>query len=134
MSTPAVVVRVDDSVAGARDLAIEHRHGAYPAVTADGALVGIVDRDVLLDAADDPTLADLVITSAPTVGPDDTLDTVAARIVDDGIDHVTVIDDETRVLGMCTRADVLAAQTTRRDAERRTPGRLPLRPWRRPAA
>ncbi len=130
MTTPAIVVEIGTTVACARDLAIAHRHGAYPVVASTGALVGIVDRDGLLEADDAASLADLLTADPPTVGPDDTLDAVASRIVDSGIDHVTVTDDEARVVGVCTRADVLAAQTTRRAAEQRAPGRLPR--WRRP--
>jgi chloride channel protein, CIC family len=93
------------------------RHSAYPVVDDDGHLVAIVGRDDLLEADDDDTP---VMKFAPgeviTVLADDDLQTALSRMVEEGIDHLPVIDHG-RLSGICTRTDILQAQMHQLDLE-----------------
>ena len=107
----------DATVRDASPASSTGRHSAYPLVDDDGRCVGIVSRSDLLAAGRGRTTngrragSDVV-----TVAPDDTARRAAA-ILDEEVDHLPVLDDD-RLVGMCTRTDVLRA---RHAARRRSP-------------
>jgi CIC family chloride channel protein len=102
-------------------------HGAYPLVNDEGRCIGIITRGDLLregDWSDDSLVADAAardvvsVTSVETVG--DALD----RILLEGVEHLPVIDDR-RLVGICTRTDIIRARRTQWLHEQTEPG------WRR---
>jgi CBS domain-containing protein len=106
-------------------------HSAYPLVDAEHRCVGIVSRRDLLDPdarADAPVL-EIASTDVVSVSPGDTLSTALERILDEDIEHLPVVDPANRVLGICTRTDILRARKRDRDAEQTQPGWR--RSWRR---
>lgn len=113
---------VGDGVARLR----EGRHSAYPIVDAEGACVGIVARgDLLSDpAADDEPLLEHASADAVTVGPEDLAVTALHRMIDEEVDHVPVIEDG-RLVGVCTRTDLMAVRSRQLDLERHQPGWRP---------
>jgi CBS domain-containing protein len=60
------------------------------------------------------TVADVMLTDPPTVGPDDTLEDVATLMHDRGVNSVPVVDADNKVVGIVARADVVRfiARTT----------------------
>ena len=55
------------------------------------------------------TVADVMDTDAPTCGPDDTLETVATVLHENGGSRMAVIDDAGRLVGIVSRGDLVRA-------------------------
>lgn len=112
-------------------------HSAYPLVDATGRCVGIVARGDLLRRPvedDEPVLA-VASGDVVTVGPDETVFRALHRLLEEGVEHLPVVDGEARLVGICTRTDVLRARRTQLDLERPQPGwSLPVRSRRQSAA
>jgi CIC family chloride channel protein len=116
----------DATVADARRRLEAGGHAAYPLVDEDGSLVGIVSRaDVLnRDLPDDAPAKEIASSDVVTVGPYDTLLTVLERITEEGVDHVPVVDNG-RLVGICTRTDLLRARSRYLEHERPQSGWRP---------
>jgi H+/Cl- antiporter ClcA/CBS domain-containing protein len=101
-------------------------HGAYP-IVADNRLVGIVSRgDVLRDTwADDTALVDVASRDLVTVRPDESAHAVLRVMVEEGVEHVPVVDGGALV-GICTRSDLLKLRRSELELERRP---VRLGPW-----
>jgi len=132
MSSPAETLVSDTSVAEARRQFAAGAHGAYPLVSSDGSCVGIITRGDLLtdDVSDDEPIEQVASADVVTVSPDDSMLDVLERLVDEGVDQVPVVDDG-RVVGVCTRSDVLRARGLRLVQERAQPRWAPQWPARR---
>ena len=108
-----------ETVTDARVRIEESPHSAYPIVDASRRCVGIVSRSDLLgpDADPDTPLSSIADTDVVTIAPDATLLTALERIIDEEVDHLPVTDEERRVVGMCTRTDILRARSRHLTAE-----------------
>jgi CBS domain-containing protein len=72
-----------------------------------GALVGIVTRhDVMNGVPDTTNVDDLAEPEVITIGPRDTVAAALQRMLEEGVDHLPVVEDG-RLVGICTRSDVL---------------------------
>ena len=131
MTTTVETFDVGSTLGEARTRFAAGRHGAYPIVDGD-RLVGIVTRgDVLRDddSDDDQPLVDHAATQVVTVTATDTAQTALRSMVDEHVEHVPVIDSERRLVGICTRTDLLKVRRRQLELERRQDGltpRLPL--------
>src|SRR4051812_14779369 len=107
------------TVGDARQCFMRGRHSAYPIVDADGSCVGIVARtDLLMEDADDSDpLLEHASSEVVTVGPDDVAITALQRIVEEGVEHLPVVEDGVLV-GVCTRTDLLRVRATQFASER----------------
>lgn len=96
---------------------IEHDgHGAYPIVDDTDVCLGIIAREDLLEigvAADEEPALSFASTDVVSVGPEVTLVTALQVLLDERIGHLPVTRDG-RLVGMCTRTDVLGAATSLR--------------------
>jgi CBS domain-containing protein len=125
--TPDVeTLSVDATMVDARRRLEAGGHSAYPLVDEDGVCAGIVSRtDLLLRAVpDDVPVKEIATADVVTVGPDDSLLTVLERITEEGVDHVPVVERD-RLIGICTRTDLLRARSRYLEHERRQPGWRP---------
>ncbi len=125
MTAPVETLADTATVAHARRVLAAGRHGAYPVVDASGSCVGIVARGDLLrldehEDADSPVL-DHASRDVVSVAPDDLAVTVVEVMLTEGVDHVPVVDGR-RLVGICTRTDILQARQAQLDHERRQPG------------
>lgn len=113
---------VGDGVARLRD----GRHSAYPIVDDDGACVGIVARGDLIGdpAPDDEPLLEHASSDVVTVAPRDLAVTALHRMIEEEVEHVPVVEDG-RLVGVCTRTDLLAVRSRQLDQERHQPGWRP---------
>jgi chloride channel protein, CIC family len=131
MSRGVQVFDPDATVGEARARFVRGGHGAYPIVGSDGALLGIVSRGDLLRSAEDADegrpLADVASPDVVTVAPEDDLLTALRLMLEEEVEHLPVIADG-RVVGICTRTDILGARRRQFEHER------PQRGWRRAAA
>ena len=123
MTAPVVTLRDHEQVGDAREMVISSSHNAFPIVDDQRRCVGIVTRGDLLgpDAEADASLLD-VGSDVVTVTPDDTMLTVLERLLDEGIEHVPVVDTDLHIVGICTRTNVLRAREPHREADRHQPG------------
>lgn len=122
MTQPVITVRADDTVRKAASLMVEHGLKRLPVVDAAGILVGWVSRlDILRrvayhasgengspkQPAKGASVAELMDTAVPTVGPEATQEEVLAAMEMSRGQRVVVVDDQRRVLGILTDGDLL---------------------------
>jgi CBS domain-containing protein len=119
MTTDVETLPADATVGDARQRFACGRHSAYPIVSDDGACVGIVTRtDLLVDDTDDgKPLLEIASRDVVTVTPDDVAITALQRIVEEGTEHLPVIDGGVLV-GVCTRTDLLRVRAPQFASER----------------
>ena len=127
--TPGVeTVGVDDTVAAVAARFKSDGHGAYPVVDDRGRCVGIVARGDLLRAgwSDDQVLGEVATGEVVSVGPDDLVIEALRRLLEEQIEHLPVIAGD-RLLGICTRTDILRARREQFVHEKPQPGWRPRR-------
>ena len=124
MTNDVKVLNISQTVTDARCRIEESPHSAYPLVDDDLRCVGIVSRSDLLgrDADPDTPLSIVASTDVVTLEADDTLLTALERIVDEEVEHLPVTDEEHRIVGMCTRTDILRARSRHLTAEQSQQG------------
>jgi CBS domain-containing protein len=126
MTTAVQVVAADASVEEARAALVSGRHSACPVVDAEGRCVGMVTRSDLLAAADGnggATMGELFGGDLISVAADDSVLLALQAMLDESVDHLPVLDGD-RLVGICTRTDVLRARQRALAAERPEPGWL----------
>ncbi|MDB4949140.1 MAG: Cl-channel voltage-gated family protein [Gemmatimonadetes bacterium] len=98
-------------------------HQGFPVVDAAGRLAGVLTRRDLLDPAHDPAtrLAEMLHRTPAVVYPDNSLREAADHMVREGVGRLPVVDraDPSRLVGIVTRSDLLAAHATRLEAAHR---------------
>jgi CBS domain-containing protein len=118
MTTEVTTVPSDATVAAARALLDLHSHSAYPIVD-DGKVVGVVSRsDVIREGAEpgDPVMS-IGSHDVVTVSPDDSLLDTLNVMLQEEVDHLPVVDGNERLVGICTRTDVLRARRMQLEQE-----------------
>ncbi len=114
------------TVAEALERFVAGHHSAYPIVDAGGGCVGIVSRsDLIAGPGDDPTetLGRRFASEIVAVAPDDSALTALNRMVDEHVDHLPVLAGD-RLVGICTRTDLLRARHRASAADERELGWL----------
>jgi CBS domain-containing protein len=105
------------------------RHGAYPLVNGQGRCVGIVSRGDVLRAqpeiTDEAPVSEIASRDVVAVTPGDTVHRALQRMLEEGVEHLPVIDGAWLV-GICTRTDVLRARRHQLELERLQTGWSPL--------
>ncbi len=127
MSTTVDTLAATATVGEARRKIAAGRHSAYPVVEADGRCVGIVARGDLLrrEAAEEEPVAAVASRDLVTVEPDETVLAALERMLQEEVDHLPVVGEGGRVVGICTRTDVFKARRRQWEHEQRQPGWRP---------
>ena len=96
------------------------RHGAFPIVDGDGRVRGIVARgDVLReDRPDLDRLLDHATTDVVVVAATDSAQAALRIMVEEHVEHVPVVDETERLVGICTRTDLLKVRRRQLELER----------------
>jgi CIC family chloride channel protein len=104
-------------------------HGAYPLVDGDGGCAGIVTRsDLLRPGLDGGAPVATIATTDPVTATPDTLALDALHLIlQEEVEHLPVVSGG-RLVGICTRTDLLRTRLDQLEQERAQPG------WRLPAA
>jgi len=128
MTTQVETAHVRDTVAAVAARFRSDGHGAYPVVDDGGRCVGIVARGDLLrlNWADDDVMGEVAIGEVVSVTPDDLVIDALRRILEEQIEHLPVIAGD-RLLGVCTRTDILRARREQFAHEQPQPGWRPAR-------
>jgi CBS domain-containing protein len=141
MTTNVLTVRPSAQLKEAASLLAERRISGLPAVDDQGRVLGVLSEGDILyketGAKDKPGLIDWLLSvppsgldlklaaktvgeamSAPalTIGPRRPVTEAASVMIDEGVNRLPVIDDEERLIGIITRADLVRA-FVRSDAE-----------------
>ena len=124
MTSPPDTLGADVTIAEARRRIAAGTHHAYPLVTPDGACAGIVTRgDLLADTTPDhEPVTGVASSDVVTVAPDDSMLEALELLVDEAVDQLPVVD-QGRLVGICTRTDILRARSRHLAQERHRP------PW-----
>jgi CBS domain-containing protein len=104
-------------------------HNAYPVVDDEGRCVGIVSRGDLLrdgDWDDNSPVGVVAASDVVAVSPTDTVSDALERMLEEQVEHLPVIDDG-RLVGICTRTDIMRARRTQFAHEHTEPGWFPRR-------
>jgi H+/Cl- antiporter ClcA/predicted transcriptional regulator len=130
MAADVRTVPVDASVAEATDALLASGHSACPLVDGDQRCLGVVSRSDLLltDQAPERPVLDLASTDVVAVAPDATLRTALELLLAEHVEHLPVVADD-RLVGICTRTDLLRSRQALLDQEQAEDGWL--REWRR---
>jgi H+/Cl- antiporter ClcA len=108
-------------------------HSAYPIVDRSRRLVGICTRSTVVRSADAPStpLIEIADEDVVTALAGDTLLYALHRMLDETVEALPVVDENDRLIGICTRTDILRARRHQLELEEREPSsiRLPKR-WR----
>ena len=129
MTTRVIWVKKDATFREMAAALREHRVSAFPVVDDDGAVIGVVsEADMLTKEAldDEPgvisgilhrrdqakargvTAGDLMTTAVVAVRPDDTVEHAAKLMYDRRVKRLPVTDENGRLVGIISRADVLS--------------------------
>ncbi|HEU0132609.1 MAG TPA: chloride channel protein [Mycobacteriales bacterium] len=123
MTRDVVTVPATAGLVAARDTLLASGHSALPVVDEAGACVGVLSRADLLVQGDEPATVGSVVGGPPVcVGPRDLVVEALERMLEEGVDHLPVVEDG-RLAGICTRTDVLRARAEQLDLERPDPVR-----------
>lgn len=141
-SPDVVALDADNAVEEVRDWMAsreeESRHQGFPVIDKDGNLLGVVGRGDLLDLElpIDATVRDVIKRPPVVIFTDNTVRQAADHMVRQGVGRLPVVTrkEPTRVVGMVTRSDLLAAHATRLDSANRASRTIRLElsalPWR----
>ena len=126
MAAPVVTVCADADVATVADIVRTSGHSTLPVL--DGHdVVGMVSRTDLVDAEDGTLLVrELATSPVVTIGANDSVHQALDLIADCEVDHLPVLDGG-RLVGICTRADLLQVRLHQLAMERAEPGWLARR-------
>lgn len=141
MTTDVLTVRVTTQLKDAARLLAEHRISGLPVVDDDGRVLGVLSEgDILYKETgmkDRPgfferllsvpatgfelklaarTVGEAMSAPAVTIGPTRPVTVAATTMIDEGVNRLPVVDDEGRLVGIVTRADLVRA-FVRSDAE-----------------
>jgi H+/Cl- antiporter ClcA len=98
-------------------------HGAYPVVDGEGRCTGIITRDDLLegDLDGNEALGTAAARQVVAVAPGDLLLDALERMLEEDVEHLPVIE-RGRLMGICTRTDILSARRAQFAADQRDGG------------
>jgi CIC family chloride channel protein len=129
MTRDVETVNISDSVGEVTKRFQVNGHGAFPVLDDEGRCVGIVARgDLLKDEAwtDSTPIRDVAATEVVSVTSTDALSDALEKMLEEQIEHLPVIDGD-RLVGICTRTDVIRARQTQRSHEQLESGWRPRR-------
>lgn len=111
MSAETITVRADLSMLDAARRISGTRHRAYPVINEDGKLLGVLPSTAIDVAAragtmEEPIAAHVQPNAIVANAADDMLDLIR-RMAQSGIDRCPVVDDEGRVAGFISPADIM---------------------------
>ncbi len=131
MSSPAQTIAANAVFHEAIRRVTEGTHSAYPVVNASGEPVGIISRtDLLARGSEGMTrIEEVASQDVVTVKPSDSVAYAMELLIEEGVEHLPVVDHRGVVVGMCTRTDILRARVPQTSEEQRQASLLfePLR-------
>jgi chloride channel protein, CIC family len=111
MNEPVTTIPVGSSPGDAVAVVEASGHSTFPVVDEEGDLAGMISRSDLLSpgAESASDVGALARSEVVTIGMDSTVAEASRLMISEGVDHLPVLDPSGRMVGMCTRTDVLKA-------------------------
>jgi len=112
MSSEVTTITPDASVEDAATVMLDRGIGSVVVVDETGSLEGILTTtDFVRIVAerlpkDESTVAEYMTTDVRTAHPQDVVTDVATRLVEHGIHHLPVVDEDSHVVGVVTTTDL----------------------------
>ena len=106
MTPDPITVRPETSVHDAAQLLSDHRISGLPVCGADGSVVGVVSEYDLI-ARSGTTVGDVMSRDVVSVRPSATVDHVRTVLVSRRLKRVPVVDEQGRLQGLISRADLV---------------------------
>jgi CBS-domain-containing membrane protein len=130
MTTDVVTATPDTSLGGLADLLTTHRISAVPVVDHDRRVLGVVSEADLMTTMSaeahagragpaPPSANDLMTTPAVRVSPQTSLPAAARKLAAGKVKRLIVTDDDGRLAGVVSRADLVRLYTRPDDTVRR---------------
>lgn len=121
MTSDVITVRASTSITDAARLMFRNRISGLPVCDADSCLIGMiteadflrleVDRHTDGEMSTVETVGEVMTQNVMTIDPAAELSEVAAVMVKEDINRLPVVDGESKMLGIISRLDVVAAFT-----------------------
>ena len=120
MTTDVITVSTETGIRDAARLMFRNRVSGLPVTTADGSLIGIITEADFLrlevdrqeGAADiGETVGDVMSAGVVTTGPDTEVYDAAKMMTFQDIKRLPVVDEDSRLLGIISRADIVSVFT-----------------------
>lgn len=118
MSSAVTTVREDTTVEEAATLMLEEGIGSLVVVDGDDELAGILTTTDFVrivaerQPKDESTVGEFMATDVETASAQDLVTDAARRLVEHGIHHLPVVDDDDHVIGIVTTTDLTAYVST----------------------
>jgi H+/Cl- antiporter ClcA len=125
MSSEVATISAGATIDEATALVTAGRHGAYPVVDDRGRCVALLEQSDLFvgDPPADGTALDVAHRDVVSVTSATPLVDALELMVEEGTEHLPVVDDD-RLVGMCTRADIVRVRADQLALDRRQTGWL----------
>jgi H+/Cl- antiporter ClcA/predicted transcriptional regulator len=129
MARDLVTIGQSADIVSAADVVESSGHRVFPIVDESTHVVGVIARSDLLgdEAMSASDVGDISRADVITISPDASVADASRLMVAEGVDHLPVVDDGGRLVGMFTRTDVLKAIRPVLAAETREAGWLQRR-------
>lgn len=120
MTADVETLPATSQVADARAAFATGEHSAYPVVDTDRRIAGMIDRSDILrgECPDQDPLLNHAARQVICVQATDLAQTAIRVMLDEHVEHVPVVDDDGRLIGICTRTDLLKVRRRQLDLER----------------
>ena len=109
MTTHVVVTTTSATVAEAGGTLAKNKISGMPVLNEDGRMVGILSQTDMLGPAEHAPVAAVMTRDVVSVAPDMPVGKIAKTLADQAINRVPVIDAAGNLVGIVSRADIVAA-------------------------
>jgi CBS domain-containing protein len=114
MTTEVVTVSPDASLKDVAAILMRYRISGVPVVAEDGTVGGVISEADILSKevgkkSEARTVRDAMTAPARTIGPERTAADAAKRMLEEKVNRFPVVDENGRLLGIVTRADLVRA-------------------------
>ena len=112
------VLRNDETIMDFRTKNAQTSHGAFPVVTANNKLVGMITSTAVLGKDDDEAIEKVMTKNPIAASMKTSVASAGHRMIWEGIDLIPVVNDDNIIQGVISRQDVLKAiQTAQRQPQ-----------------
>lgn len=122
MTTNVVSIKEGMTVHDAIGIIEATGHVTFPIIDEHNKLTGIISRDDLYNQSMSEPVDAFMRHEVVTITPGETVQDVNRLMIAEGIEHVPVVDAMGRVVGICTRTNILAGVRAATEAEERQDG------------
>ena len=120
MARPVITLSAEASLEEARQMVLSTGHNGFPVVDAEDRCVGIVSRGDLLatDRSDATPVREIASTDLVMVRAEESSIEALRRLLEEEVERLPVLGEDGKLVGICTRTDILRTKRSQLDEER----------------